>query len=278
MANWLLSLYSAFRRIPGSGTLVRYTSSVRKSDSRVCEAFGLKFKCPVGLVSGVVSNGYYTEDVDDLCFAYVQIGPIMLESEAREVISNLKGHTFRTKLSACLAPYTSALDAKVRVADMQKSFTFLFDFVDFFTVDLSGMETDGTPVVKTLDDVSLYLDKLLDLRMCFSDHCPILLKLSADCPQDLLDEIIDYCRYNGVNGIIVGGSAVNPDHSFNKCCKMVEYISNSSQRYYPVIAAGDINTADKAMKAYASGAWMVEAAHIFNWRHPRIVRDFCKVM
>lgn len=278
MARFYLVSYSCLRHLPGAGALVKLVSKVKKVDSRVCEAFGLKFSSPVGLSSGLDVNGEYVQGLEDLHFSYLQIGPIVLDEGARTVISNLKDQHLKTKISACLKPYSSTIDVNTRVADLQRSFTYIIDFVDFFTIDLSGTEPDGAAMVKTLDDVSVYMNKLLDLRMCFSEQTPILLKISADCPQDLVDQILDYSRYNGINGIVVGCSNETPEHSFKKGRKMIEYISKASDKSYPVVAACNINTASKAAQAYASGAWLVESSTVSSFRHPFVVRSFCKVL
>ena len=95
--------------------------------------------------------------------------------------------------------------------DYEKSFAILYDFVDYFTINVSCPNVKDLDKLQDIDNLSEIIDRLLTLRRYFDDYRPILLKLSPDIPYKQLDAIIDLIMASGLDGVIATNTTRNRD-------------------------------------------------------------------
>jgi len=84
--------------------------------------------------------------------------------------------------------------------DIQRTFALLYDFVDFLIVDT--ISDDGTAEVP---DITVLLDELLSLRLCYERYTPVLLRITDGLTPDEISPLLDYCRLSGIDGLVVHG-------------------------------------------------------------------------
>lgn len=141
-----------------------------------------------------------------------------------------------TKIMANIAALPSHTDCESLTADLLKSFTWLYDFVDLFVIDTFRKNAYGTCPLQSHEYLSESMDALLDMRLYYDQRKPILLRVAPEITDSSLESMLDYMMYSGIDGIIAGSSG-NP-------LPLVERIEAASGGRFPIVACGTIGTSD----------------------------------
>lgn len=203
------------------------------------EVFGISFYNPLGLGAGLDLKGDLYNDLNDLGFSYVEIGPMDAQS-TRHAISNIQNDPQDDILAACIG------------SDFLTSFTLAYDFFDFFVIDQSAEL-----------DISV-LDSLIDARLTYDSYKPIVLKLPESIDNQSLYQAIDYCMMNGIDGV----EARNLDQ--------INAIGDISRHRLPVIANCHIKTPAQAQECIDAGASLVEIRSGLVTKGPSLVSKTLK--
>lgn len=186
------------------------------------EVFGINFYNPVGLGAGLDVDGDLYNDLNDLGFSFVEIGPFSEVAAIRKAIGRLQSDPPDDILAACIAN------------EYLSSFCLAYDFCDFFVIDISG-----NPEIELLDDI-------LDARLTYEEYKPVVVKIPETIAPDDLDYIIEYCLMNSVDGI----EARN--------IQQISHIKEKSKGRLPIIANCHIKTPAQAREALDAGASLIE--------------------
>ena len=289
------------------------------------EVFGLKFPNPVGLAAGIDKNGEYYNAFSDMGFGFVEIGSLtplpqkgnpkprlfrLVKDKAiinrmginnkgiKNAISQIQKYPPRTILVANIAKNTvSKNDAEV-ISDYEKAFSLMYDFVDMFTINVSCPNVEGLQSLQDISFLSDILDPILDLRLCYGDYKPILVKLSPDIDYQQLDEILDWCMLSGIDGIVAGNTTRSRDNLatnrnviehigagglsgaplFASSLSMVSHIKEHTKGRLGIIGVGGIMTPSQASDMLAAGADLIEVATGFIYEGPSFVKDILKYL
>jgi len=167
------SLIRIISKIPGFSGLFRVLYEV--NDSRLeTEVFGLKFKNPVGLAAGFDKNAVLYKELSDFGFGFIEIGTITPKAQD----GNPKKRLFRLKEDSAIINRMGFNNGGVEEAvlrlkknngvliggnigknkvtpneeatsDYEICFEALFDYVDYFVVNVSS---PNTPNLRALQD------------------------------------------------------------------------------------------------------------------------------
>ncbi len=204
------------------------------------EVFGLQFYNPVGLGAGLDVDGDLYNDLNDLGFSFVEIGPFKELSAIRRALYKIQSDPQNDVLAACIS------------GDYLDSFCLAYDFCDFFVIDIS----DNT-------DMELF-DALLEARLTYDVYKPIVVKLPEDIPYEDVEDIVDYCMMNSVDGIEA--------RSLMQICTIAE----RSKKRLPIIANCHIKTPAQAEDALKAGASLIEVRMGLVREGPRLVERILK--
>lgn len=185
------------------------------------EVFGLQFYNPVGLGAGLDIHGTLYNDLNDLGFSFVEIGPVNAKI-IRGAINHLKDDPQDDILAVCINE------------DYLTAFTLGYDFFDFFVIDVSA-----DPSVE-------YLNSVLEARLSEQVYKPIVLKIPEFVSLESLARIIDFCLLNSVDGI----ETRSLDH--------IKYIKEYSRGLMTIIANTHVDSPEAAKEALDAGASLVE--------------------
>ena len=185
------------------------------------ELFGLDFYNPIGLGAGLDKHCELYNDLNNLGFSFVEVGPLGADGVRQASINIRKDPPFDI-LAACID------------RDYLTAFTLGYDFFDFFVLDFS---TDPNTDI---------LDSVLESRLTEQNYKPIVLKLSGDTSSKDLERLTDFCLMNNIDGIEL--------RSLDQVKKVHEYSSGK----LPIIANCHIDTPLQASEALAAGAALVE--------------------
>ena len=310
------------RRIPLLGRLLRLF--YRYNDPSLKKTlFGLEFSNPVGLAAGIDKNGDHYNELAWFGFSFIEIGsltPLPQDGNPRprlfrlpqdralinrmginnkgvsHAIDRLKSDPPKTIICASIAKNTSSASDDDIVSDYKKAFSYLYDFVDMFSVNVSCPNVEGLQHLQDVSYLSDIIDPLLELRVCYDTYKPLLVKVSPDIPREVLDEILGYCMLSGVDGIIacntttsreglstpasklakIGAGGLSGAPLFERSLKLVKYINEKTNGRLPVVGVGGIMTAEQARQMLDAGASLIEICTGFVYEGPSAVKRILK--
>ena len=289
-------------------------------DSRLEKSlFGIKFKNPVGLAAGFDKNAQLYEELTSFGFGFIEIGTVtpkpqsgnprkrlfrLVEDSAiinrmgfnnvgvEEIIKNLKknkstligGNIGKNKIT----PNYLAID------DYVTSFNMLFDFVDYFVVNVSSPNTPNLRDLQQKEPLTKLINSLISINRNKNKPKPILLKIAPDLNNNQLLDIISIVKDTGLDGIIATNTTINRDNlkSVNKnelgglsgkpltsrSTEVIKFISKNSNKTIPIIGVGGINTVADALEKFDAGADLIQIYTGFIYEGPNLIRSINKAL
>lgn len=311
------------RYIPFSGPFLRFFYNY-KNENLEREVLGIRFENPVGLAAGFDKNGEIYNDLSNFGFGFIEIGSLtpneqlgnpkprcfrLVEDKAlinRMGINN-KGIKFAVKsleerkpkviIGGNISKSTSCPNEQAPL-DYERSFAQLYDFVDYFVVNVSCPNVKGITKLQDISALSEIVDKLTTLRKYYDEYRPILLKISPDLLVDQLDEIIDLILVSGLDGIVatntttkrenlitakdivdsVGEGGLSGAPLFQRTLEIIRYINKKTGGQLPIIGSGGIITPKQAKEMLDSGASLVQIYTGFIYTGPGLVKKILKLI
>lgn len=234
-----LAYFKLIGMIPG-GRFVNRLIHGNRPQGLEKEVFGLSFYNPVGLGAGLDLKGDLYDDLEDLGFSFVEIGPLDATA-TRHAIANIQKNPQDDILAACICK------------DFLLSFSLAYDFCDMFVIELPDASTS-------------VLDAILDCRMSYDGDKPVIAKLPEDISEEEITAIVDYCRYNGVDGIETRSYA------------QTAFIARMTGGRLPLIANCHIKTPGEAAKALSLGADLIVVRSGLVTQGPRLVASILRYL
>lgn len=320
--DFTLEALSRLRKVPFASRIAKLAYRRRRPDLKRT-LFGLDFPHPVGLAAGIDKNGEHYNELSWFGFSFIEIGSLTPEPQegnprprlfrlpadkalvnrmginnkgVANAISHIKSDPPKVILCASIAKNTGSASEKDIAEDYRKAFSFLYDFVDMFTVNVSCPNVEGLRNLQDVSYLSDIIDPLLDLRICYDRYKPILVKLSPDIPHEELDEVLRYCMLSGVDGVVAGNTTTSRDGLatdaervqaigpgglsgaplFDKALELVKYIHERTGGRLPIVGTGGIMTSGQARQMLDAGASLVQICTGFIYNGPSAVKDILK--
>ncbi|HBF19837.1 MAG TPA: dihydroorotate dehydrogenase (quinone) [Cryomorphaceae bacterium] len=309
---------AAIHKLPGMSALLRGSFTV-KDERLKRKVFGLEFENPVGLAAGFDKDGKLFEELASFGFGFIEVGTVTPKPQA----GNPKPRLFRLPSDKALINRmgfnNEGVDALVErlrhrenhnliiggnigknkttpneqaIEDYLYCFDRLFDYVDYFVVNVSS---PNTPNLRDLQDKKPLTDLLKSLQEENSQkHTskPILLKIAPDLTDAQLDDIIDIVRITRIHGIIATNTTINraglktPTSIVEsagmgglsgkplkaRSTEVIRYLHTKSGGKFPIIAVGGIYTAEDAREKLDAGASLVQVYTGFIYEGPAMVK------
>ncbi len=186
--------------------------------------------------------------------------------------------------------------------DYEICFNELFDYVDYFVVNVSSPNTPGLRELQEKDSLRKILSHLQTLRTerlkLKTDSLvekPILLKIAPDLTQSQLDDVIDLAREIQLDGLVASNTTISREGLVTdaatvaaigagglsglpvkqRSTEIVQYITQKTNGEIPVIASGGIFTAADANEKLNAGAVLVQVWTGFIYEGPAIAKKIC---
>ncbi|EKD32568.1 MAG: hypothetical protein ACD_77C00051G0002 [uncultured bacterium] len=309
------------RYVPLSSFILRLFYSYR-SPVLEKEVMGIKFPNPVGLAAGFDKNGDMYNEMSNFGFGFIEIGSVtpteqpgnpkprcfrLIDDNAiinrmginnkgvKFAVTSLKDNHPRVIIGGNISKSTTSSNEQAPL-DYEKSFAQLYDFVDYFVVNVSCPNVKGLSKLQDIASLSEIVDKLTTLRKYLDDYRPILLKISPDLTYDQLDEIIELILSSGLDGIVatntttsrndlktfkervdfIGEGGLSGEPLYKKSLEMVKYISHKTNGQLPIIGVGGIMTPKQAQEMMKAGACLIQIYSGFIFKGPGIVKKILR--
>lgn len=309
--DWTLKLLRLIGAIPGSKFLMRKLYSV-ESPLLEREVFGLKFRNPVGLAAGFDRNGEVFREMNALGFGFVEIGTVTpmpqsgnpkprvwrldkdkaiinrigLPSKGFErVVANVR-RSHEGLIIGCNIGKNSITQPEEAPQDYLRVFRNLYQYVDYFTVNVSYNTTFKQYVPHTRESIISILEPLFDFRRGQNQYRPILLKISPDLSNESVDLMTDIMVETPLDGIVatnatvshnnlkssastlknVGSGAVSGLPLTKRSIEVVRRIYARSNGTYPIIGVGGLMTPEDVEAMLEAGATLVQVytGYVYN--------------
>jgi dihydroorotate dehydrogenase len=303
------------------------------------EMWGLQFPNPVGLAAGFDKNASYLQELEVLGFGFVEIGTVtplaqpgndrprlfrLPEDQAiinrmgfnnegvKAVVERLREWQLRQLAIASRQPKAPRMIIGGNIGknkitpnedawkDYEICFNELFDFVDYFVVNVSSPNTPGLRELQEKDSLRKILSHLQTLRAerlkLKSDDIqkPILLKIAPDLTQSQLDDVIDLAQEIQLDGLVAANTTISRDNLSaasaevsketgglsgkpltKRSTEIVQYIQQKTNGSIPLMASGGIFTSADAKEKFEAGASFVQVWTGFIYEGPAIAKKIC---
>ncbi|KAA2218176.1 quinone-dependent dihydroorotate dehydrogenase [Maribacter flavus] len=284
------------------------------------EVFGLKFKNPVGLAAGFDKNAVLYNELSDFGFGFVEIGTLTPKPQD----GNPKKRLFRLKADSAIINRMGfnnegVFEAVERlknehrvliggnigknkvtpndeaIKDYMICFDALFDYVDYFVVNVSSPNTPGLrelqdkePLTRLLRELEVTNKKMATDRSV--KRRPILLKIAPDLTNNQLLDIIDIVADTKIDGVIATNTTVErknlKSHGLlleeagglsgkplkDKSTEVIRFLAERSNKAFPIIGVGGIHAPQDALEKLRAGADLVQLWTGFIYEGPILVK------
>jgi dihydroorotate dehydrogenase len=316
--NFTFLFFKISLNLPFIGFFIEKIYSV-KNNKLERKLFGLEFKNPVGLAAGFDKNAKLYKELSRFGFGFVEIGTVTPEPQQ----GNPKKRLFRltndqgiinrmgfnndgmAKIALRLKKNKNTLIGgnigknkntpnTQAVNDYLLCFNHLYEFVDYFVVNVSSPNTPNLRELQNKDSLSLILKSLKDENLKKTKPKPILLKISPDLSYQNLSEIVDLVVSLKIDGIIATNTTINRDNLISehknesgglsgrpvakKSNEVIKYISEKSNGLIPIIGVGGIHSAQDAIDKIKAGADLVQIYTGFIYEGPSLIKSINKAL
>lgn len=178
------------------------------------------------------------------------------------------------------------------VQDYEICFDALFDHVDYFVVNVSSPNTPNLRELQDKEPLTDLLRTLQNKNLQRPKQKPILLKIAPDLTDSQLLDIIDIVRDTKIAGVIATNTTISRDglESENKSetgglsgkpltkrsTEVIRFLSQKSNKGFPIIGVGGIHSADDAIEKLEAGASLIQLYTGFIYEGPQLVKDINK--
>ena len=310
------SLIRFLSKIPGFSSLFKLLYLV--NDERLeTEVFGLKFKNPVGLAAGFDKNAILYKELSDFGFGFIEIGTLTPVGQE----GNLKKRLFRLKEDSAIINRMGFNNNGVQevvehlkknknvliggnigknkltpnenaTQDYEICFEALFDYVDYFVVNVSSPNTPNLRELQDKKPLTELLQTLQNKNLAKLKQKPILLKIAPDLTDSQLLDIIDIVNETQIAGVIATNTTLSREglQSENKSemgglsgkplakrsTEVIRFLSEKSNKSFPIIGVGGIHSAQDAIEKLEAGASLIQLYTGFIYEGPSLVRKINK--
>jgi len=284
---------------------------------------GLHFTNPVGLGAGFDKNASYLTELETLGFGFVEIGTVTPKPQD----GNEKPRLFRLPKDKALInrmgfnndgvevianrlsiwrkknPNTSLIIGgnigKNKITenedawkDYEICFNGLFEFVDYFVVNVSSPNTPGLRALQEKDALKNIFSVLQKSNQSRKNPKKILLKIAPDLTIEQVNDIIDLSVEINLDGLIVSNTTIDRSDLItdknsiekigvgglsglpvkSKSTELIKYINTKTDDKLCIIGSGGIFNGKDAKDKIEAGASLVQVWTGFVYEGPSIAK------
>lgn len=294
-----------------------------KSPALERNVFGIRFPNPVGLAGGFDKNGIALPGLAALGFGFIEAGtvtrykqpgnerPRIFRFSEDDAMINRMGFpndgadAIHERLLKLLRPgipigwslgKSKLTPQDEAVEDYLYSLRALYDFADFFTINVSSPNTPGLrklqdkePLDQLLQATVQETEVLASGSSVSQDHNvkPVLVKIAPDLTEDQIDDVLEVCLRRNVRGIIAINTTLSRDglHSsttetgglsgriiHSRALEIIHTICKKLDGAIPVIGVGGIFGPDDAKRTFDAGASLIQIYSSFIYEGPGVIK------
>lgn len=312
-----MDLLAFSMRIPGVKGFFRSTTTISSSKLER-EVFGIKFSNPVGLAAGFDKDARWIENLENLGFGFVEIGTVTPVGQpgndqprlfrlpddnalinrmgfnnegVKSAVERIKSSKHKIILGGNIGKnkITPNEDA---LSDYMICFHELFDYVDYFVVNVSSPNTPGLRALQDKEPLMAILNALQMENLKKAAPKPILLKIAPDLTDAQLDDIVEIVSTTKISGVVatnttiarspltskkeevesIGAGGLSGLPVKNRSTEVIRYLHKKSNGSFPIIGVGGIENGKDALEKLEAGASLIQVYTGFIYEGPMIAK------
>ena len=277
------------------------------------DAFGFRFKNPIGLAAGYDKNGIAVRGLSALGFGHIEVGTVTLRPQP----GNPRPRIFRIPESGALinrmgfpsdgvdALRIPKCDARIGInigknketpiENAAEEYCALVQRVhahaDYIAINVSSPNTPDLRRLQARAAIEELLRAVAATRDRLTPRVPLLVKIAPDLSNAEIDDIVAAVIDAGLDGVIatnttlsregissnvneVGGLSGAPLRA--RATKVIRYLATRTQ--LPIIGVGGIATPTDALDKLDAGARLIQIYTGLVYRGPGIVREINRAL
>jgi dihydroorotate dehydrogenase len=296
------------------------------------EVFGLTFNNPIGLGAGFDKNALYLNELEALGFGFVEVGTVTPKAQAgndkprlfrlpkdkalinRMGFNNDGVDVVKRRLGNWFDGQQSTVNGRLIVGgnigknkvttnedawkDYEICFKELFDYADYFVVNVSSPNTPGLRELQEKASLQKILSQLQNINQGKTKPKPLLLKIAPDLTTEQLDDIVSLAFEVNLSGLVATNTTISRENLItssqkieaigagglsgkpvtNRSTEVVNYLHQQTEGKVPIVASGGIFTGIDAKEKLAAGASLLQVWTGFVYEGPSIVKKICNSM
>ena len=289
--------------------------------------FGLDFPNPIGLAAGLDKNGDVIDEMGMMGFGHVEVGTITPKPQP----GNDKPRLFRLVKNGALINRMGFNNVGAEVAaqklkrrktniivganigknkvtsnedairDYDYCFKMLFEYADYFVVNVSSPNTPGLRALQDKDSLSAILNSLQDMNNRKPKTKPILLKIAPDLTNEQIDDVLTVVSQTKIQGIVATNTTISREglnysteeiQNFgagglsgkpltNRSTEVVKYVNTEIENQkaeIKIVGVGGIMNAQDAVEKFSAGADLIQLYSGFIYAGPQLIHDINKTL
>ena len=286
------------------------------------EVFGIHFRNPIGIAAGFDRNGEIYRTLSSVGFGFVEIGTVTprpqqgnpkprifglpedtailnrigLASKGLDIVLSNVRKEHKGIILGCNIGKNTVTPPEEASMDYLRVFRNLYQYIDYFTVNVSYNTTHKQYIPRTRESVMKILEPLFDFRRGQNQYRPILLKISPDLTNEEIDLMTDIMVDTPLDGIIATNATTHP-HDLKtpsdvlrkngvgavsgaplteRSIEVVRRVYERCNGTYPIIGVGGLMTGDDVKRMMEAGAALVQVYTGFVYNGLSFAGDLCE--
>lgn len=317
-----LDIFRFTLKIPLLNRLIKVLVGIRKNEAPV-EFLGLKFKNCVGLAAGFDKDARYIHEFAAMGFGFIEVGTVTpLPQPGNEqprlfrlisdkgiinrmgfnnlgvdpMVGRLKNRPDGIIIGGNIGKNKSTPNEDA-FKDYEICFTKLYDYVDYFVVNVSSPNTPGLRELQEKEPLQNLLQHLLNIRKHNMENGkikkPVLLKIAPDLTHSQLDDIIEIVKTIQLDGLVatnttigrnglktaaveierIGAGGLSGEPVEQISTDVITYLHQQSKGSIPIIGVGGIHDVASAQRKFNAGAQLLQVYSGFIYEGPALISE-----
>ncbi|QFZ54995.1 quinone-dependent dihydroorotate dehydrogenase [Oceanihabitans sp. IOP_32] len=182
--------------------------------------------------------------------------------------------------------------------DYLECFNALHPYVDYFVLNVSCPNVGSHAKLNDKDYLEELINAVKNANHTFDKQKPILLKIAPDLNDNQLDEIIELVADTKLDGVIasntsmdrsglkaskaqleaIGNGGLSGQPIKAKSTRTIKYLSEKSNKAFPIIGVGGVHSAQDAQEKLQAGADLLQVYTGFIYEGPGLVKAINKAI
>lgn len=315
--HFTFTLLKFLLAIPGMKQIFRMLFSF-DSPKLEKELFGIKFKNPIGLAAGFDKDAKMIDEFACLGFGFIEIGTITPVGQpgneqprlfrlpqdsslinrmgfnndgSKNAVQRLKKRKSNIIVGGNIGKNKITLNEDA-LSDYIKSFDVLFDYVDYFVVNVSSPNTPNLRELQEKEPLKKLLTGLISYNREKNYPKPLLLKIAPDLNNEQLDDIIEISLELKLDGLIatnttidrsglqtdskqlekIGNGGLSGKAMASKSTQIIAYLSKELEGKVPIIGVGGVFSPEDAIEKLNAGASLIQVYTGLIYEGPGLIK------
>ncbi|MEL0652367.1 quinone-dependent dihydroorotate dehydrogenase [Algibacter sp. TI.3.09] len=182
--------------------------------------------------------------------------------------------------------------------DYLECFNALHPYVDYFVLNVSCPNVGSHAKLNDKDYLEELIGAVQKANGAFATQKSIVLKIAPDLNNAQLDEIIELVKDTNLDGVIasntsmdrsglkasperlesIGNGGLSGQPVKDKSTAVIKYLSEKSNKAFPIIGVGGVHSAKDALEKIDAGADLVQIYTGFIYEGPSLVKQINKAI